>query len=217
MISGVHFFDVDHTVTKHSTGLSFLYQGIRMGLLPISPLITAPFHYWRYRLGRFDPRVVDQKIPLLRGLTRHQLESIAARCFEERIKSSIFRAAEKRIREIASAGGEVVFATLSVDLIVAPLAQYLGVSRAIASSFEFKDDTCTGRFAGGPILNLQKRDLVLRYIEQNGLSAEACSFYSDSFNDLPLLEAIGTPTAVNPDRRLAVVAAQRGWQIIRWD
>lgn len=216
MDSGLNFFDVDHTVTKHSTGLSFLFQGIRMGLLPVTPLLTAPFLYWRYRIGRMDPREVEQEIPSLRGLSRGQLVQIAERCFEERIKRNIFGEAERRIRDIGARGGRVVFATLSVDIIVRPLADYLGIRDVVASSFEFSGDSCSGRFAGGPIFNLEKREQVLRYIAERDMRPEECTFYSDSINDLPLLEAIGTPVAVNPDRRLAQVAAERGWRIVRW-
>lgn len=216
MDSGLHFFDVDYTITKRSTGLSFLYQGIKMGFLPVTPLITAPLLYWRYRLGHMDPRSVKQEIPSIAGLKRSELEVIAQRCFEERIRGQVFPQAESCIRAIQSQGGGVVFATLSVDIIVRPLADYLGVRDAIASSLEFSGDKCTGRFDGGPIFNLQKRDQVLSYIEKNGRRPEDCTFYSDSINDLPLLESIGTPIAVNPDRSLAKIAAQRGWETFRW-
>jgi HAD superfamily hydrolase (TIGR01490 family) len=163
-----------------------------------------------------DPRAIKQEIPSLRGLKKEQLELIADRCFEERIKADIFREAEACIRDLTGQGGEVVFATLSVDIIVKPLADYLGVKDAVTSSFEFSGDACTGRFEGGPIFNLEKRDQVLRYIEKSGHSAEDCSFYSDSINDLPLLESVGTPVVVNPDRKLSEVADARGWQICRW-
>lgn len=216
MKSHLHFFDVDHTITKHSTGLNFLYQGIKMGLLPVAPLITAPLLYWRYRIGNMDPRSIKQEIPSLRGLRREQLEQIAVRCFEERIKSDIFIEAETRIRDLKELGDEVVFATLSVDLIVEPLAEYLGVVDAVTSTFEFSDGACTGGFEGGPIFSLEKRDQVLKFIEATGRDPKDCSFYSDSINDLPLLESVGTPVAVNPDRKLAAVAAKRGWQICRW-
>lgn len=214
--SGLHFFDVDYTITKRSTGLSFLYQGIKMGFLPIAPLITAPFFYWRYRFGHMDPRSVKQEIPSLAGLRRGELEVIAQRCFEERIRREIFPEAESCIRTIQDRGGDVVFATLSVDIIVRPLADYLGVRDCIASSFEFSAGTCTGRFDGGPIFNIQKRDQVLSYVEKSGQRPEDCTFYSDSVNDLPLLESVGRPIAVNPDRGLAKVAAQRGWEVLRW-
>lgn len=216
MDSGLHFFDVDYTITKRSTGLSFLFQGIKMGLLPVAPLLTAPFLYWRYRLGYMDPRTVRQEIPSLSGLTRSELAVIAQRCFEERIRPGVFPEAEMRIQTIRRGGGEVVLATLSVDIVVRPLADYLGVADTIASSFEFSGERCTGRFAGGPIFNLQKRDHVLRYIGSRGRTPAECTFYSDSINDLPLLESVGKPIAVNPDRRLAKVAAQRGWDVFRW-
>ena len=106
-----------------------------------------------------------------------------------------------------------MLATSSLDIIVEPLAQYLHVDGVLATSLEFEDGTCTGRFSGMPMFRREKKERVLSFIAGEGVSAGECSFYSDSIYDLPLLEAVGRPVAVNPDFRLRWIARRRGWPI----
>ena len=95
-----------------------------------------------------------------------------------------------------------MLATSSLDIIVEPLAQYLDVDGLLATALEFEDGTCTGRFQGMPMFRREKTERVLSFLAAQGVRARDCSFFSDSIYDLPLLEAVGTPIAVNPDFRL---------------
>jgi len=214
--SETHIFDVDHTISRHSTGIHFLYEGIRMGVLPLFPVMTIPAIYLKYRSGRMAHGRVRETIPGLQGKSCEELRRVARECFARRIKHDLFPSAVALIRSIVDRGGHVVLATLSVDIIVEPLAAFLGVDDIIASSFEFDDGICTGRFAGGPMFNVAKRDQVLQFLAERGRRLEDCSFYSDSINDLPLLEAVGHPVAVNPDRKLSAESAARKWSVVSW-
>lgn len=212
----IHIFDVDHTITRHSTSIQFLFQGIRMGVLPFFPVLSIPAVYARYRLGRLSMHRVDRNVPGLRGTTQEDLRRVADACFHERIRRDLFGDAVSFIRSITESGGEIILATLSVDLVVEPLAELLSARHVIASTLEFRQGLCTGRFAGDPVFSEEKRDQVLGYLASSGVHPGDCTFYSDSVHDLPLLEAVGRPVAVNPDRRLSAHAAHRGWQILCW-
>jgi phosphoserine phosphatase len=83
-----------------------------------------------------------------------------------------------------------------------------------ATTLEFRDGICTGKIVGLPMFRAEKSARVMEFIERAGETPEDCGFYSDSIYDLPLLEAIGHPVAVNPDFRLRRIAARRGWPII---
>ena len=113
-------------------------------------------------------------------------------------------------------GRRVVLATSSLDIIVRPLAEWLGVE-LIASSLEFDGEESTGRFLDSPVFKQEKRRLVMELITQSGHAAGDCSFYSDSIHDLPLLRSVGHPVAANPDRRLRKVARREGWKILDFD
>ncbi len=208
------FFDVDHTLTRHSTGARYIAMAMRKGLLPLRLLFIVPWYSFTYRLGIFKLKEYADGFPYLQGLTRETLEALAAECFENRLKTDLFPQAEALVREKRAAGRRVVLATSSLDFIVKPLADYLGVTDLIATSLEFRDGICTGMVRGAPLFRAEKRKKVLQYIMKSGEQLSDCSFYSDSIYDLPLLEEVGEPVAVNPDFRLMRIARARAWRIM---
>jgi len=212
--SGIAFFDVDRTVLRRSSGRYFLLLGVRQGLFPLTSLIHLQIAYLRYWFGwpRGDP---SWEFPILRGRTRSELEELAARSFPY-LKKEIYPQAEQLIASLRASGQRVVFATFSLDLIVSHLARHLGMDDLLASRLEFSGERATGRFEGAPLLKEEKKRRVLEYIRQRGLEPKDCSFYSDSTQDLPLLEAVGEAVAVNPGFRLARTARRRGWRILRF-
>jgi phosphoserine phosphatase len=107
-----------------------------------------------------------------------------------------------------------VLATSSLDFIVAPLATHLGAGGILATTLQFVNGACTGQIAGTPMFRREKKNRVLAYLAQEGVAPSDCSFYSDSIYDLPLLEEVGRPVAVNPDFRLRRIARSRGWPIL---
>lgn len=210
------FFDVDHTLTRHSTGRRFAFLGVRKGVFPLSALLTMPFYYTCYRVGCMPIRNLDRSFPFLRGRTREELEELAGRTFEQWIKKDLYPEAAQLIETLQARGTRVILASSSLDMLIRPLAHHLGVKEYISSSLEFLDHRSTGNLIGFPAFGNEKKRFVLEFLEQNGGSLEECSFYSDSITDLPLLEAVAHPIAVNPDPRLYFVAKRRGWPILRF-
>ena len=212
----VHFFDVDHTLVRGSTARHYLQVGVRMGLFPRREILRIPFVYLGYRLGLLSTSILEQEMPSLVGKTRKELESVAQRSFSERIEPVVYQDAVKYMNNLRSGGDFVVIATSSVDFVVNPLARYLSIADVIASSLEFAEGTCNGRFRDKPTFGVEKRERVLAFLDERGLDPSTCSFYSDSVYDLPLLEAVGTPVAVNPDVKLAIHARRQGWKILHF-
>ncbi|HEY9593161.1 MAG TPA: HAD-IB family hydrolase [Spirochaetia bacterium] len=211
---GIAFFDVDHTLTRRSTGGRFILLAIRQGVLPRRLLFVVAWYSLTYKLGFFRLRPYDEGFPYLRGILRSELERIGRESFEKSLKADLFDGAVNLVRNAVAEGREVVLATSSLDFIVEPLAAYLGVHGLLATALEFVDGKCTGRMAGEPMFRKEKRARVLALLEQRGVRPSDCSFYSDSIYDLPLLESVGSPVAVNPDFRLRRIARDRGWTII---
>jgi HAD superfamily hydrolase (TIGR01490 family) len=212
--SGIAFFDVDHTLTRRSSGSRYVLLAMRRGLLPRRLLFAIAWYSLTYRLGIMRIRAGGDGLPYLRGLRRQTLESVARESFERWLKSDIFPGAVALVRRLHAEGRRVMLATSSIDFIVAPLAEHLGVDRVLATTLEFQDGVCTGRLVGQPMFRGDKKDAVLAWLRENDMDPRSCSFYSDSAYDLPLLEAVGHPVAVNPDRRLRRIARDRGWELI---
>jgi HAD superfamily hydrolase (TIGR01490 family) len=218
--NGMEIFDVDHTITRRSSGRHFVMQGIRLGFLPSSLYLTLPLYYLKYRLGGPFFRNMDRELntrgfPELEDRDWDEIEQVCSRSFEEGLKGDIFAQAFELIHGLRSAGRQIVLATSSLDIVIKPLADFLGVTEIIATRLEFLNGRCTGRFLSPPLFGEEKKRRVVDYVERRGGVLGNCSFYSDSFHDLPLLEAVGRPVAVNPDHRLRRTAKKRNWEILR--
>ncbi len=118
--------------------------------------------------------------------------------------------------DLQARGIEVVVATSSIDLIIKPLASFLGIHTVLAGSLEFNDGECTGRFKSKLYFGENKKREAFKFLTSRSIRPEDCAFYSDSIHDLPLLNAVGIPIAVNPDHRLRKHAYHSGWEIIRF-
>lgn len=210
----MHIFDVDHTITKGSTGRHYINMAINLKVLPRSVLLSIPLVYLRYRLGRLSSAQINRDFPLLVGMKRDLLENVAIETFKQRIKPDIFPMALSYIRNLVQNGEEVAIATSSVDIIVKPLTEFLGIKKVISSSIEFIDGYCTGKFINAPAFSQEKKVEVLKFLEDEGIKASDCAFYSDSIYDLPLLEAVGRPVPTNPDYLLTRHARRMGWEIL---
>ena len=211
----IAFFDVDRTLLRGSSPRHFLLAGIRRGFFPLSSLCYMPRFYLRLWLGRMEAGPAGWEFPLLRGFTRDRLEELAQESFAA-LRRDLRPKLAALVARLQAEGWRVVLATTSLDLIVAPLARHLGVAEVLASRLEFSEGRATGRFEGPPLLKEEKKRRVLEYLRARGERPEDCAFYSDSILDLPLLEAVGQPVAVNPDPRLARNARRRGWSILRF-
>lgn len=208
------FFDVDHTITRHSTGVLFAREAMKRGIFDLRSCTVIPWYFLLYKFGSFDTGFLKQEFRALKGIPRSVYEEIAGESFERSMKEECYPEAIALIRNLKAEGNEIVLATFSLDFIVRPLARFLEADGVVASSFEFRDGVSTGRFEREPVFGLEKLQRVREYADAAGVPLLNCSFYSDSFHDLPLLESVGNPVATNPDRRLLREAKKRGWEII---
>ncbi|UCF96371.1 MAG: HAD-IB family hydrolase [Spirochaetaceae bacterium] len=208
------FFDVDHTIIRGSSGPLFVVKGVRRGVFPVHTLAYIPFFFLQYYAGRLNADSRDWHFPVLSGRSRRELEEVSRANFQT-MKNRIYPQVRTLIEQLQEQGRQVVLATSSLDLIVRPLAEDLGIQEVIATTLEFAGQRCTGRFVEGPLLREKKREKVYDFIRSRGVGWKNCSFYTDSVNDLALLESVADPVVVNPDRRLRRIASTRGWRILR--
>lgn len=169
----------------------------------------------KYRIGQLGTELFPPDFPELAGLQKDELVSCAAECLDLYLKKDIHENARTLIVHEKQKGNTVVFASSSLDFFIKPLAEYLEVDY-IASVLEFDGNICTGKVAGQLNFGIEKRRRAGEYADSKGVELETSSFYSDSYHDLPLLEAVGNPVAVNPDSRLKREAKQRAWDILKF-
>ena len=213
----VHIFDVDHTLTRHSTGRRFAQVAHRAGLFPTSYLLSLPFFYLRYRLGRLALQHITREIKPITGRHRDELAAVATDAWHQYIRDDLYPAAQRYIAACRETGATIVLASTSFDIILQPLAEAVVVDETISSILEFRDNRATGWMEGGPCYAEHKALRIAKMLRRRGIPPEAAAVYSDSFHDLPSLNLAGFPVVVHPDIVLRRHARRYSWPVIYWD
>lgn len=214
--ASVHVFDVDHTLTHHSTGRRFAQTGVRHGIFRLRHLATLPWFYLRYRLGTLQLSDITREIRAITGMTRDELRGLAEATWREYGERDLYPTAAAHIAACRERGHRVILLSTSFDVILQPLAATLQVDTVISSELEFIDDRATGWLVGGPCYAEEKTRRLERYLSANGIPADACAFYSDSFHDMPSFAHVGFPVPVHPDTVLRAQAQRAAWPVITW-
>ncbi len=157
------------------------------------------------------------------GLPTDPVHRAAIDCFDRVLKPHLFDEAIACVEEHVRAGRRIVLVTGSVDFLIRPLVERLASPigapaeiELIARSLTEHNGRFTGSLDGPPIGEHEKAVQITRYAERQGIDLAGSYAYGDSKADLPMLEVVGNPQVVNPDRVLADVARQRGWPTHTW-
>ena len=150
------------------------------------------------------------------GLQAQRVRSCVAPCFEELLRPCIFEEGSSCISEHRSAGRRIVFVTGSIDFIIEPLAGYLKADDVLAPKLIERDGRFTGELDGPPVGETEKARRIQAYAEREDIDLSESYAYGDSIADLPMLQAVGHPGAVNPDNSLRLAAKKKGWPVYQW-
>lgn len=172
--------------------------------------------YADYQAGQLD--VTAYLAFACRVLTQYSLDELhraREKFVTDRIVSHLLPRAKNLIARHRSAGHELLIITSTIEFITRPIADRLGIDTLIAPMPEMIDGRYTGAITGTPSFGPGKVTCLAGWLRANpGFSMADSYFYSDSRNDLPLLEAVEHPVAVNPDPVLAGIAKERGWTVL---
>ena len=212
-------FDVDGTLVETNVVEYFLWMRLRAQPVDEWPafmarmLREAPRWLTLERRSRaefqrsFYREYDGLDYEVMKGLGREALDAVTLR--------RIYPGGMRRIREHKRAGHRVLLLTGALDVVVEPLAELLDVEVDCAHLL-VKDGRLTGDLQAPPPAGEARGALLQEYAARHGIVLAESFAYADSLSDLPMMELVGTPVAVNPDARLSQVAGQRGWRIERW-
>ena len=133
---------------------------------------------------------------------------------EDKIKPIITQPGKEIINHAIENGKTVVIATATNDFVTRPIADLFNVQTLIATEFEIKDQQFTGKVIDVPCFREGKLNKVKKWVDDNNFDLSKASFYSDSFNDLPLLEKVKTPVIVDGDDKLVEIGKNRDWDCV---
>jgi HAD superfamily hydrolase (TIGR01490 family) len=208
------FFDLDKTIIARSSTLAFAPSFYRHGLISRSQVCRGAVAQLTFRLGGAGhgqmERIRDQVSALCSGWPADVVAQIVADGLRQTISPHVYSEARSLLARHQQDGHDVIIVSTSGQEIAGPIGAMLGATEVIATRLEVADGRYTGSvafFAYGQA----KADYVSMLAAERGYELAGCFAYSDSVTDLPLLELVGHPHAVNPDRALRKVARARRW------
>jgi HAD superfamily hydrolase (TIGR01490 family) len=209
-------FDLDNTLIAGDSDYAWGEFLVQAGKVDAEVYRAANARFYEdYRRGQLDIHAYLRfaLAPLARAEPA-ELNALRQRFMVEVIAPLWLPGAERLIRSHRARGHRPVIVTATNRFVVEPICLRLGIAEIIATEPEMAGDRFTGAVAGEPSFGPGKLNRVRLWLAEQGLTLDGSHFYSDSINDLPLLEAVAHPVAVDPDDALRDIALARGWPVI---
>jgi HAD superfamily hydrolase (TIGR01490 family) len=218
LASTAALFDMDRTLLRVDSARLYTQFRRDRGEATFIDALRVALWATQYTLGVIDaPKVARQALRGFRGKAESWLEQSCAEWFPRYVLPEVQQAGRRVVAEHKRRGDFVAIVTGATRYVAEPVAAELGIDHVICSELEVDERGCfTGQIIEPLCYGAGKIERTLRVAAREGFRLEDASFYSDSITDLPLLEVVKTPVAINPDRRLRKIAVSRGWSIEAW-
>ena len=211
------FFDLDKTIIAKSSALAFSRSFYSGGLLDRRSALRSTYTQLTFLLGRADhdqmERMREFLSRMVTGWPVDTVRDIVAETLHSIIDPLVYDEAVTLIEEHHLAGRDVIIVSASGTEIVAPIGELLGVEDVIASRLAVHGGRYTGEIEFYAYA-ANKAEAMRTLARRRGYDLRRSYAYSDSMTDLPMLEAVGHPYVVNPDRELRRLARDRGWPVL---
>ncbi len=212
----VAFFDMDRTILSQNSGKSWLRFEYKRGELSAAYMAKAVYWQILYRLAVLDMESLATR--LVSDLKGERESDMLIKCEEWlhwELASLVSPAAVAQIDKHKQAGDIPVIISGASQFAAEPIAKLVGIEHVICSRLEVVDGSFTGKLAT-MCFGEHKVGLAEQFASERGLSVNDAIFYTDSYNDFPLLKRVAEGVAVNADARLLRQARKRGWRVENW-
>jgi HAD superfamily hydrolase (TIGR01490 family) len=213
------FFDLDRTLLRRSSALALAPALRRHGLISRRTMVKAAawqlLFMARGASHEAVRRAAEDGLTVLRGWTPEQMRDLVAESLETVLRPLVYAESVDLVQRHRDRGEPVYIVSATLQEIVQAIADDLGFDGALGTTCEVVDGVYTGKAIRA--LHAQNKAACIRELASSrDWDLAASTAYSDSHTDLPFLEAVGHPVAVNPDRALRKIATKRGWPILEF-
>lgn len=211
-------FDMDRTLVRKETASLYVRYQRSIGEARRRDMLRVVYWVTQYTMGMIDaPDVAARVAKSLAGMPESVM---AARCddwFRRYVEEHVCDLGRRAVEHHRARGDLLAIVTGASPYAARPLARRLQIPHVVASELEVATNgSFTGKFVDPLCYGTGKIVRAERLAQEHGFTLAESTFYSDSFTDLPLLEAVAEPVIVNPDPRLERLAKKRGWRIETW-
>lgn len=209
---------MDHTLFSMNSAALWLRREVAAGHVSRWQALQAAVWLAGYAVGVTTlDGAVRKAVFTLAGMSADPVRRRMEAFFHEHLRAAYRPGALAAVADHRRMGDQLVLLTASSSYIAEHVARDLGFDACLCNELEVDESgRHTGRTVGELCFGSGKLCHARAYAELAGVRLEDCAFYTDAYSDLPVLEAIGTPVAVNPDQRLRREALRRGWKIVDW-
>ena len=208
-------FDLDNTLLAGDSDRNWGIFLAEQKVVESSYLDESEKFYDNYYDGSLD---IDGFLSFcLKPLIENDMEyllKLRQQFIEDKIKPIVTQPGKEIINHAIENGKTVVIATATNDFVTRPIADLFNVQTLIATEFEIINQQFTGKVIDAPCFREGKLNKVQKWVDVNNFDLSKASFYSDSFNDLPLLEKVKTPVIVDGDDKLVEIGKNRDWDCV---
>jgi HAD superfamily hydrolase (TIGR01490 family) len=212
------FFDLDKTILSVNSGSLWVRREVALGYLSKRKALRAMTWLARYHLGFASAEaMVAEAVAHVVGTSSDELRARTERFFQEEVRTTYRPGALQAIEQHRREGRKLVMLTSSSNYLAELVAQELRFDSVLCNRLEVDAAGMhTGQVVGGVCFGPGKLPHAQREADRLGVPLRDSAFYTDSYSDLTVLEAVSEPVAVNPDPRLRRYAHKRGWLIVDW-
>jgi putative phosphoserine phosphatase/1-acylglycerol-3-phosphate O-acyltransferase len=206
------FFDLDRTLIAGFSAFPLVFDGFMSGRIGPAGLALASMAGLRFQLGQLGfSGFVAEAAAMLKGEAEAAMHEAGERLYTERLASIVYPEARAIVRAHHRRGHTLAVVSSALRYQIEPLARDLGIEHVLCTRLEVEEGRFTGGIVAPPCYGEGKLEAARGLATARGVDLAESFFYTDSDEDLPLLEGVGRPRPTNPNRRLSTIATRRGW------
>lgn len=215
----VVIFDLDGTLVRGQSQRLFMNYLFGKGLVRAIP--CAKLYCWfilhKIGLAKDPEKAMRYAFSFFKNWRVDMMEILVQDFMQSTLQENVYAQGKELIAEHDPTECHLILLSNAFESLSKTAAEQLGISSAFGTTLESSEGRFTGRLSGQPLFGNAKAEFIKRYVEKHHISLKGSWAYGDSISDLPVLELVDNPVAVNPDRKLYREALIRNWPIIRFE
>lgn len=212
------FYDLDHTILSGNSATSLVEVARQRGVMSPKQYRHAVYLSIIYKMNLGNPtKMINRMLSWLKGLHKESIYKLCREVFMDDLVQTIRPEILKSMSEHRIRNGANVLLSSATSPICKPVSEYLKMDDLICTQLESENGILTGKTEGKLVYGLEKKKRLLTYCEAHGFDPSESYYYGDSYTDQFVMESVGHPVAVSPDRRLLKTALKLNWPILVQD
>lgn len=211
------FFDLDGTIVSVPSEKILCYHLFRRNKIKLINMLRVIWIYFRYDIGiitKYDSVKRLLLNLLLRDIRQSEINQYIEEYFLSYLVSRIYSEVHEELHQLSRNNFKIYLISSTLDVIVNPIANYLGVDEKYCTELEIIDGCYTGNVVGLIYYGEKKREIVNKLSYETKIDLSQSYAFGDSFQDVEMLRIVGNPVAVNPDTKLGKIARRSNWRIL---